>query len=126
MYTVISSLMGLTESFPLNKETDFNTNRILPEDCSILKHQDMHIVIFIYKNEKTFNFKSLIEKAQNMSRKYTKSMDTKINSNWDEYMRSTSLKLKDLKIFTWNSDMRKHEYVKKKPILPKTHTYYKK
>ena len=114
MYTAISSLMGITDRFPLNKEKDFNTNRILPENCSILKHQDMHIVTFIYRKEETFNFKSLIEKAQSMSRKYTKSMDTKINGNWDEYMRITSQKLKDLKIFTRNSDMRKHEYVKKK------------
>ena len=85
--------MGITDRFPLNKEKDFNTNRILPESCSILKHQDMHIVTFIYKNEETFSFKNLIEKAQSMSRKYTKSMDTKINDNWDKYMRITFQKL---------------------------------
>ena len=113
LYTAISTLMGISKNFPLHKEADFDTDRVLPQDCSILKQQDMHIITFIYKDDETFNTKNLVDTAQNMSRKYTKSMDTKINGNWDEYMRITSQKLRHLQIFTRNSDMKKHKYVSK-------------
>ena len=41
-------------------------------------------------------------------------METKINGDWDEYMRITSQKLKPIIVFPKGIDMRKHEYENEK------------
>ena len=110
LYTAMSTLIGIENSFPLVNNADFKTDIRIPNNCSILRPHDMHIITFPFPNKK-YKQKKLIKSGKYMSRKCMKNQETKISGKWDEYMRRTSQRLETISTFETCIDMRKYEYI---------------